>query len=312
MNCRPHAPILPVGKRALCSILHTLCSKQSPMKHIYLIICLLILTACSQAQTQIIFRGDDIGFSHSANIAHIDAYQKGVIRTVEVLVVGPWFEEAVKILNDNPDLDVGVHLALTSEWTMLKWKPLTYAPSLVDENGYFYPMIWPNENNPRPALKEHDWKLEEVEREFRAQIEMAIKRIPQVSHITGHMGCTNMDESVAELAGKLAKEYNLQINPSDHGFERLPSWGGKEYNEQEKLERLKKVLRELKPGKYLTVAHPAYDNEETRNINHVGYENVGADRDAETKVLMHPEIAAMIDELGIEIIGYHHLKNEEI
>ena len=249
-----------------------------------------------------------MGFSHSANIAHIDAYKKGVVRSVEVIVPGPWFEEAVKLLKENPALDVGVHLALTSEWSMLKWKPLTYAPSLVDENGYFYPTIWPNETNPGNALKDHDWKLEEVEQELRAQIELAMKRIPQVTHFTGHMGCTGMSEEVAALSKRLAKEYNIEIVPSDHGFERLPSWGGNEYNEQEKLERLKKVLSDLKPGKYLTVTHPAYENEETRNIHHVGYENVGADRDAETKVLTNPEIAALIEKLGIEVIGYHDLR----
>jgi len=276
--------------------------------YICLIISALFIVGQIEAQIQIIFRGDDMGFSHSANIAHIDAYKNGVVRSVEVMVPGPWFEEAVKLLNDNPGLDVGVHLALTSEWSMLKWKPLTYAPSLVDENGYFYPMIRPNDNYPGNALKDHDWKLEEVEQELRAQIELALKRIPQVTHFTGHMGCTNMDEEVAKLAGKLAREYNIEIVPEDHGIERLPSWAGNEYNQQQKLERLKTVLKELKPGRYLTVSHPAYDNEETKNVNHIGYENVGADREAETKVLTHPEIAALIEELGIEVIGYDDLR----
>ena len=277
-------------------------------------ICICVAISCLflnnevAAQIQIIFRGDDMGFSHSANIAHIDAYKNGVVRSAEVIVPGPWFEEAVKLLNENPGLDVGVHLALTSEWSMLKWKPLTYAPSLVDENGYFYPMIWPNENYPGNALKEHDWKLEEVEQELRAQIELAMKRIPQVTHFTGHMGCTNMDDEVARLAEKLAREYHIEIVPSDHGFERLPSWAGNEFDQQQKLDRLKKVLKELKPGRYLTVSHPAYDNEETKNVNHIGYENVGADRDAETKVLTHPEIAGLIEELGIEVISYHQIK----
>jgi predicted glycoside hydrolase/deacetylase ChbG (UPF0249 family) len=273
-----------------------------------MILCTLFLAVKVEAQIQIIFRGDDMGFSHSANIAHIDAYQKGVVRSVEVIVPGPWFEEAVMLLKENPDLDVGVHLALTSEWSMLKWKPLTYAPSLVDENGYFYPMIWPNENYPGNALKEHEWKLEEVEQELRAQIELAMNRIPQVSHFTGHMDCTIMDEQVTELTKRLAKEYHIDIVPKDHGVERLPSWGGIAYNQQQKLDRLKTLLKELKPGKYYSVTHPAYDTEETKNVNHIGYENVGADRDAETKVLTHPEIAVLINELGIEVIGYHQIK----
>ena len=45
-------------------------------------------------------------------------------------------------------LDIGVHLAITSEWDNVKWRPMTPAPSLRDADGYFYPMICPNKNYP--------------------------------------------------------------------------------------------------------------------------------------------------------------------
>jgi predicted glycoside hydrolase/deacetylase ChbG (UPF0249 family) len=249
-----------------------------------------------------------MGFSHTANVACIDSYKEGVVRTVEVMVPGPWFEEAVQLLNEYPDLDVGVHLALTSEWSLLKWKPLTYASTLVDENGYFYPMIWPNENYPDKALRDHDWDIEEVEKELRAQIEMAIKRIPQVSHFTGHMGCSEMTEEVKELTNKLAKEYNLEIFPENYGYQRLPQWAGKQYSMEQKEQRLIKVLTELKPGKYLSIAHPAYETKETENIGHVGYDNVGSDRDGETKTLTSKKLKDLINSLDIEVMSYDDLK----
>ncbi|GJM28835.1 MAG: carbohydrate deacetylase [Cyclobacteriaceae bacterium] len=284
-------------------------SKLNFMKtFIFLLIGALVSNCEAFAQITIIFRGDDMGFSHSANEACIDTYVNGLVRSVEVIVPGPWFEEAVQMLEKNPGLDVGVHLALTSEWRFLKWKPLTNSPSLVDDNGYFYPIIWPSENRPGAALKDHEWKLEEVEQELRAQIELAIKRIPHVTHFTGHMGCTHMSEEVTTLAGKLAKEYGIEIFPEDHGYGRLPQWTGKEYNFEQKKERLKKVLKELKPGKYLSVTHPAYNSPESRSIHHPGYENVSEDRDAETKVLTDPEIKDLVSELGIEIIGYDEVK----
>ncbi len=61
------------------------------------------------------------------------------MQSVEIMPVCPWFPEAVKLLNENPGLDVGIHLALTSEWENYKWGPVTHAPNLVDENGYFSP-----------------------------------------------------------------------------------------------------------------------------------------------------------------------------
>ena len=44
----------------------------------------------------------------------------------------------------------------------------------IQYKGYFYLTIWPNENNPVNALKDREWKLEEVEQELRAQIELAM------------------------------------------------------------------------------------------------------------------------------------------
>ena len=262
----------------------------------------------SYSQIQIIFRGDDMGFSHAANMACIDAYKNGVIRSVEVIVPGPWFEEAVQLLNENPELDVGVHLALTSEWSLLKWKPLTHAPSLVDENGYFYSTIWPNDKFPGQALKDHRWDIRELEKELRAQIELAKKRIPQVSHFTGHMGCTQMTEEVKKLTNRLAKEYDIDIFPENHEFERLPRWTGNQFSRDEKMERLTRVLKDLAPGKYLSVTHPAYYTEETKSVHHIGYENVGEDRDGETRILTSNELKGLINTLEIELVSYDKLR----
>ncbi|MGI8672171.1 MAG: hypothetical protein ACR2LU_06150 [Luteitalea sp.] len=49
----------------------------------------------------------------------------------------------MRLLNAHPEIDAGVHLALTSEWENVKWGPLTAAPSLVDANGYFFPIVTP-------------------------------------------------------------------------------------------------------------------------------------------------------------------------
>ena len=40
----------------------------------------------------------------------------------------------IKMLKENPGLDVGLHLVITSEWENVKWRPLTHCPSLTDEN----------------------------------------------------------------------------------------------------------------------------------------------------------------------------------
>ncbi|MBQ3250945.1 MAG: ChbG/HpnK family deacetylase, partial [Bacteroidales bacterium] len=104
----------------------------------------LILSYFSVKAQELVIRIDDMGALHSVNTASIDTYQNGIARSVEVLAVGAWFPEAVKMLKEKPGLDVGIHLAITSEWENVKWRPLTDCPTLVDENGYFFPMMGPN------------------------------------------------------------------------------------------------------------------------------------------------------------------------
>ncbi len=109
---------------------------------------------------RLLIRGDDIGSSHSSNVACIESYKNGIMRSVELMVPGPWFPEAVRLLSENPGLDVGVHLVITSEWNDIKWRPLTCCPSLVDKDGYFYPMIWQRPDFPKgTALKDAGKRL---------------------------------------------------------------------------------------------------------------------------------------------------------
>ncbi|NMB71625.1 MAG: ChbG/HpnK family deacetylase [Bacteroidales bacterium] len=264
--------------------------------------------AQAQGKIRLIIRGDDIGSSHAANLGCIESYRNGIMRTVEVMVPCPWFPEAVKLLRENPGLDVGVHLTITSEWSNYKWRPLTCVPSLVDSLGYFFPMIWPNPNFPAgSAIREHNWKLEDIEREWRAQIETAKRLIPQVSHISCHMGCSDIAPEVRELFKRLAKEYGLEINPADYGVKALRGWG-EEKDFSKRLAIFLKALENLTPGTWLFVDHPALNQPEMETIGHPGYEDVGKDRDMVVKIFTHPDVKKMISKKGIELAGYNSLK----
>lgn len=248
-----------------------------------------------------------MGFCHAANEACIASYQNGIMRTVEVMPNTPWFAEAAKMLKNHSGLDVGVHLTLTSEWENLKWRPLTSCPSLTDEAGNFYPMIWPNDNyGEDKALQAQDWKMEEIEQELRAQVELALQEIPQVSHLTAHMGCTQMDEKVDALFKKLAQEYKLSIHPDELGVKPV-SYQGPHATFEEKLKSFTAMLESLAPGTYLFLDHPAYDTPEVQAIYHIGYENVAIDRQGVTDLFTSPKIQELIQQKGIQLISYADL-----
>ncbi|MEP7108003.1 MAG: polysaccharide deacetylase family protein [Ferruginibacter sp.] len=279
-------------------------------KLFYSIVLLLVYIASpgQQKVARLIVRGDDMGFTHAGNEALINVNKKGIETSIEVIVVSPWFPEAVKLLQQNPGVDVGIHLALTSEWENLKWRPLTDCASLTDSNGYFYPMVYPNKNYPGQSIKENHWKLADIEKEFRAQITLAIRKIPRISHISAHMGCADIDKDVKALVKKLVQEYNIDIDPKELGVQST-GYKGPSGTVEEKLKSFLNMLDSFKPGEtYLFVDHPALDGPEMRAIYHIGYENVAADRQGVTDVWTNPLVMEAIRKKNIQLISYADLR----
>ncbi len=239
----------------------------------------------------------------------IRCYTSGIETSIEVLVPSPWFPEAVKMLRDNPGVDVGIHLDLTSEWENIKWRPLSDCPSLKDAGGYFYPMVFPNKNYPGRSISENKWKIEDVEKEFRAQIELALKYIPQVSHLSAHMGCTSLSPEVKALAKKLAKEYHIPVDP-DWDVKGLVGYDGPSRTSQEKIQSFINMLGKLQPGRtYIFLDHPGIDNDELKAVYHIGYENVATDRQGVTDLFTSEKVKTLIKERSIRLIAYRDLAN---
>jgi len=277
------------------------------MKKFFLVL-LLVNAALAQTPPRLIVRADDMGYSHSGNEAILKTHKDGIATSVEVIVPSPWFPEAVQMLAQNPAVDVGVHLALSSEWDNVKWRPVSDCPSLRDADGYFYPMIFPNKNYPGRSLSENKWKLEDIEKEFRAQIELALKKIPRIGHLSHHMGCSSLSAEVKTLVRKLAREYRVDIEPSELGVTGV-GYKGPSKTSEEKLQSFTKMLESLEAGKtYLFVDHPGLDTPELRAIHHIGYENVASDRQGVTDTWTDPRIRELIKSKGIQLIGYRDLK----
>jgi len=279
------------------------------MRQLFLFSLLLLSSILLQSQSnppRLIIRGDDMGFSHSGNEALIKCYKEGIESSIEIIVPSPWFPEAVKLLQANPTVDVGIHLAITSEWENVKWRPLTDCKSIEDSGGYFFPMVFPNKNYPARSISENKWTIQDIEKEFRAQIELALKKIPRISHLSSHMGCTGLSADVRQLTKRLAAEYKIPVDPEPAvnyiGFD------GRHKTAAEKREAFLRMLDKLEAGKtYIFVEHPGLDDAELRAIYHIGYEDVASDRQGVTDLYTDPAIKARIKEKGIQLIAYRDL-----
>ena len=268
-----------------------------------------LLTAASpQGTIRLIVKGDDMGAAHGINVATIEAFTEGVLTTTNVIVPGPWMPEAARLLAEHPDLDVGVHLALTSEWDNVKWRPLTPVPSLVDENGYFFPTVTarPGATAGR-SIAEANPRLDEVERELRAQLEQARRLIPRITYTWEHMGFGRLSPEVREIVRRLSKEYGL-IVPSDLDRKMV----GRVYDGRdtgaEKARKLAARLETLEPGLWLHIDHASTDTPEMQAIGHEGYEWVAADRSANLEAWTSPLVREVIERRRIQLTSYRDLR----
>ena len=179
---------------------------------------------------------------------------------------------------------------------------------IFKRNGYFFPMVWRNKDFPPCAsIQEAAWKLEEIEQELRAQIETAKRLIPQVSHLSSHMGFTGLDSAIQAIYSRLEREYGMQI---EHPIARKRFNGfGQARTLEEKITNFVNALDNLKPGVYIHVEHPGMDTPEMRAIGHKGYTTVAEERDAVTKVFTSERVMETVRKKGIRLIGYNGLRN---
>src|SRR5688500_19212320 len=97
-------------------------------------------TAQAGGPPEVLLRLDDVGMNHSVNTAIERVAKTGMPFSVSVMFACPWYQEAVEMLKKYPNVNVGVHLVLNSEWRNYRWGPVlckTGVPSLVDSIGYF-------------------------------------------------------------------------------------------------------------------------------------------------------------------------------
>jgi predicted glycoside hydrolase/deacetylase ChbG (UPF0249 family) len=278
------------------------------MKNI-LIACLVILALNSSAQIKLIVRADDLGSCRAANLAIIDSYKNGITSVTEVMVPCPWFNDAAEMLKSTPDLDVGLHMVLNSEWLYYKWRPLTPGKTLVDGDGYFTQMVW---SGGLSSLSNVKLDMAEVEAEFRAQITMALKKIPQISHISEHMYFGNLKPELSTLIAKLAAEYHLGVesNLSKLGVKAFVFPGGADF-------AIRKAafianLKALTPGTYHFLEHPCVESIELSQMVTSTSPSAGeVGRVVIYQLFTDPDVIQTIKDKGIELIGYKDLMMTE-
>jgi chitin disaccharide deacetylase len=147
---------------------------------------------------------DDVGVCHGANRAFAELAGQGFVTTASVMVPCPWYPETVDLMREQPELDLGVHLTLTSESRACRWRPISTTSDksgLLDRDGFMWPDV--------PSVRRHADRRA-VETELRAQIQAALAAGIDVTHLDTHMGVAAAPEFV-ETYLQLGREYRLPV-----------------------------------------------------------------------------------------------------
>jgi predicted glycoside hydrolase/deacetylase ChbG (UPF0249 family) len=264
----------------------------------------------------LILHADDIGVAHSENAASFDALDKGAVNSGSIMMPTPWVTEVARYAQAHPNADLGLHLTLNSEWETYRWgsvAPRDQVPSLHDPDGTF----------PRSTdTVARRAKLNEVERELRAQIDRAYLMGIKPTHVDSHMAALYQTPELFRTYAKVARSYKLPflhfiggadpaivatLEPSDVVADAVimrlqpgtPAQWRQYYLDQ---------IRNLKPGLTVLLVHLGYDDAELRAVT-VGWDSWDAKwRQRDYDVLTSPEFKQALKDNNVVLVTWRDIQ----
>ena len=296
---------------------------------VHSILAILLVTSTLQAQTRtiaerlghpknaklLILHADDLGVAHSENAASFDALDKGAINSASVMMPTPWVTEVTEYMRAHPNADIGLHLTFTSEWKTYRWgglAPRDQVPSLYDADGTF------------PQLTKtfvDRAKVSEVEKELRAQVELAYAIGMRPTHLDSHMTALFTTPELFRMYVGVAREYKLPftfygtqtpaIRASLTENDIVPSAVimAEEAGSREQWMRFYvDAIRNLKPGLSEILVHLGYDDAELRAVT-AGYDVFEAKwRQRDYDVMTSPEFQQALKDNGVVLVTWRDIQ----
>ena len=250
---------------------------------------------------------DDLGFTHSANVAVYEALREGAASSASLMVPCPWSRDAAAGYRGE---DVGVQLTLNSQYETYRWGPVTQAPSLLDGDGGF------------PRTVEDAWDhadLDEVRREARAQIERAVMWGFDASHLTSHLGTLEQRPDFFDVYLELSVDFGLPMRLGNADAERVAGFPFRRLAAEEGAvfpdevvvcppgapRHVERVIFDLAPGVTEIALHPSADTDEARAASG----DWGGRVEDYAYLCGHSSLREMIARAGAELVGWRALRD---
>ena len=241
--------------------------------------------------------------SHSVNMALERVINSGIPVSVSVMFPTPWYQETVEMLKRHPDVAVGVHLTLNSEWKNYRWGPVlgrSAVPTLVDADGYFFPTS--------EALHRNNPDLHQVELELRAQIERARRSGLRIDYVDYHMGTVSRYPEFREIAERLANEYGLGMSQYFGDVRANPQYSAAPPS---KADSLVALVGRLRAPFNLLVTHVGIDDAELGALTDMntdgGLTEMSKNRQGELDALTSARFRDALRARNVRLITYRQL-----
>ncbi len=259
----------------------------------------------------LIVNADDFGMCHAINDATIGAYRDGIVSSTSLMVPCPWAQHAMELLAAHPSAPFAVHLTLVCDFHRYRWGPVSpreKVPSLVDAAGHFLG----TDEIPTLLARAH---LPEVEREFRAQIEVVLAAGLAPTHLDWHCLADGGRDDIFDLSVALAREYGLALRVHAHSSAAtcrhlgLPTVNhdvldSYRFEPRDKAARYAELLRALPAGLSEWAVHPSLGTPEAQALEPATWQVRRSDFD----FLVSSQARAIIDEEGIVLTDYRALQ----
>ncbi len=269
----------------------------------------------------LIIHADDLGVSHSENMASIKGLEESPVNSASIMVPCPWFPEIATYAKKNKTMDLGLHLTLNSEWKHYKWAGVTSKDSitsLLNEDGYFYASVDSLINHANPS---------EVSLELRNQVKRAYAFDIDVTHLDTHMGAVIWTPELLEAYIKTGQEFQLPVllekdmkllkhtsvakllTRQDVILDRILTAEPKDFDNGMEL-YYSQVIENLQPGVNCLLIHLAYDNAEMKAVTE-GHKYWGSDwRQADFDFFTSKKAKELLNKHHIVLITWRQLRDE--
>ena len=251
----------------------------------------------------LIVNADDLGMHPAVNRGVLDAIENGIARSCSVMTPCPAAADALALLRERPHIPFGVHLTLVRDTPADTWTPLSHdVPTLVDPWGRLF-------LHAQAAELLAGVRIEDVQREFRAQLDAVLATGLRPTHLDFHSLADGGRDDVLDVAFLLADQHSLAVRVwldrgravarrrgrpvVDHPF--LDSFA---LDIEGKAERYAALLRSLPAGLSEWAVHPAASAQPPG----------GLVRTTDHEFLVSDRARELVEAEGIVLIDYRPLR----